>query len=246
MRWHRVSWALPGGPAKRASTSGRSANGALCVTRRSSTGSSSSESASASRCRCVQRARRAAATLPTCELFSTRRWAWKAWPSGTSTARLPYQLSSSTVASKPANCNAVARPAPLPLVCTTRSAPGKAASGKAKLAPNAVARAARPGSVSINCTLQPGTRAASQATSRPSVPPPTTATRSPTRGAASQSALIAVSSMAASTARLAGTPGGSGSTASAGTWYKVWCGYRQNTVRPSNSAGPCSTWPTLT
>ncbi|MDT4874907.1 hypothetical protein FQZ97_1102410 [compost metagenome] len=105
---------------------------------------------------------------------------------------------------------------------------------------------ARLASVSITCTSHPGSRAASHATSRPSVPPPTTAMRSPRRGAASHNALMAVSRLAASTARAAGTPLGKGTTAWAGTWYTVWCGYRQNTVRPSKPAGPASTTPTFT
>ena len=31
----------------------------------------------------------------------------------------------------------------------------------------------------------------------------------------------------------------------AGTTYAVWCGYRQKTVRPRSSGGPCSTAPTF-
>ena len=49
-------------------------------------------------------------------------------------------------------------------------------------------------------------RAASQATTQPTVPAPTTATRSPTRGAASHSTLTAVSTFAANTARALGVP----------------------------------------
>ena len=59
------------------------------------------------------------------------------------------------------------------------------------------------------------------------IPPPTTVTRSPMRGAASHSALMAVSSSAASTARPAGTPLGTGSTASA----LRRCGYRVHSAR---------------
>ena len=77
------------------------------------------------------------------------------------------------------------------------------------------------------------------------MPAPITVTRSPTSGAASHSALTAVSTVPASTARAAGTPSGTGTTALAGTTYALWCGCRQNTVRPSSSGGPCSTTPTL-
>ena len=44
---------------------------------------------------------------------------------------------------------------------------------------------------------------------------------------------------------LAGTDSGTGVTAAVGTTYRVWCGYRQNTVRPVSDAGPSSTTPTL-
>ena len=56
-------------------------------------------------------------------------------------------------------------------------------------------------------------------------------------GAASQSALTAVSTVPASTARRGGTPSGTTATASAGTTYAVWCGWRQKTVRPRSSVG---------
>ena len=59
------------------------------------------------------------------------------------------------------------------------------------------------------------------------------------------SALTAVSTVPASTARDSGTSSGTTVTAPAGTTYAVWCGYRQKTVRPRSSAGPSSTAPTL-
>ena len=52
---------------------------------------------------------------------------------------------------------------------------------------------------------------------QPTMPAPTTATRSPISGRASQSAFTAVSTVPASTARRGGTPPGTGVTASAGT-----------------------------
>ena len=94
-------------------------------------------------------------------------------------------------------------------------------------------------------TSTAGKRASSRATQHPTIPAPTTATRSPTSGAASHNALTAVSTVPASTARDNGTPSGTTVTAPAGTTYAVWCGYRQKTVRPRSSAGPSSTAPTL-
>jgi hypothetical protein len=104
---------------------------------------------------------------------------------------------------------------------------------------------ARAGSASTSCTRAPGKVASTPATEQPTMPPPTTAIRSPIRGVASQRALTAVSTVPASTARAAGTPSGTTVTAVAGTTYRVWCGCRQNTVRPDSSGGPCSTTPTL-
>ncbi len=49
------------------------------------------------------------------------------------------------------------------------------------------------------------------------MPAPTTVTRSPSSGAASHSALTAVSTVPASTARAGGTPSGTTTTALAGT-----------------------------
>ena len=72
-----------------------------------------------------------------------------------------------------------------------------------------------------------------RATQQPTMPAPTTATRSPTSGAASHRALTAVSTVPASTARSAGTPSGTTTTASAGTTYLVWWGWRQKTSRPT-------------
>ena len=59
--------------------------------------------------------------------------------------------------------------------------------------------------------------AATVATQHPTIPAPTTLTRSPTRGGASQRALTAVSTVPARTARSGGTPSGTGTTAEAGT-----------------------------
>ena len=66
--------------------------------------------------------------------------------------------------------------------------------------------------------------ASSRATQQPTMPAPTTVTRSPSSGAASHSALTAVSTVPASTARAGGTSSGTTTTASAGTTYAVWCG----------------------
>ena len=130
-------------------------------------------------------------------------------------------------------------PAEVALVWTTRShvPPHVSAawSGRAKPAPRSAATPRRPGSTSTSVTSTPGIRARSRATQQPTMPAPTTATRSPSSGAASQSALTAVSTVPASTARAGGTPSGTSVTASAGTTYDVWCGWRQNTTRPRSS-----------
>ena len=99
-------------------------------------------------------------------------------------------------------------------------------------------RPPRAGSTSTSWTRTPGMRASSAATQQPTIPPPTTAIRSPTSGAASHRALTAVSTVPASTARAAGTASGTTVTAPAGTTYRVRCGARQNTVRPTSPAGP--------
>ena len=65
---------------------GRSSNRSSPVTRTSSAASSRSRSASPRRRACVQRARCAAATVPTCDDLSVSRCAWKRSPSGRATA----------------------------------------------------------------------------------------------------------------------------------------------------------------
>ena len=60
---------------------------------------------------------------------------------------------------------------------------------------------------------RPGSGASRRATQHPTMPAPTTATRSPTSGAASQRTLTAVSTVPASTARAGGTPSGTTVTA---------------------------------
>ena len=133
----------------------------------------------------------------------------------------------------------------MPDVCTTRSRSPGAAEGAENPTPRAAATDAREGSTSTSVTVVPGMPASSRATQHPTMPAPTTATRSPRSGRASHSALTAVSTVPASTARRGGTPSGTTVTAVAGTTYDVWCGCRQNTVRPTRSAGPRSTTPTL-
>ena len=83
------------------------------------------------------------------------------------------------------------------------------------------ARAARParpgpGSGRPGSRTRPGSGRAAGPTHAPTMPAPTTATRSPTSGAPSHSALTAVSTVPASTARRAGTPSGTTVTAAAG------------------------------
>ena len=131
------------------------------------------------------------------------------------------------------------------LACTTRSHPPAASSGCAKAAPSAAATSARERSTSTSVTSTAGNRASRRATQQPTIPAPTTATRSPISGGASHKALTAVSTVPASTARAGGTSSGTTVTAPAGTTYAVWWGYRQKTVRPRSSGGPCSTAPTF-
>src|SRR5215207_3591644 len=215
------------------------------VTSTSNAGSCSSSSASASRSAVVRRAPRAGDIVPTWLARIRSRSAWNTPPSESCTWASPYQLSSRTVPSGASSSSERWSPAAVALVCTTRSHPPAASSGRAKPAPSAAATAARDGSTSTSVTSTAGNRASSRATQQPTIPAPTTATRSPTIGAASHSALTAVSTVPASTARPGGTSSGTTVTAPAGTTYAVWCGYRQKTVRPRSSGGPSSTAPTL-
>src|SRR3954466_8510956 len=99
----------------------------------------------------------------------------------------------------------------------TTSASRRAAPGNANPTPSLAATAPRAGLRSTTWTSQPGIRPASQDTSRPTVPPPITDTQSPGRTSASQTILIAVSTLAASTARAGGTSGGIANADSDGT-----------------------------
>ena len=180
--------------------------------------------------------------MPTWLLRMVSRFAWNASPSGTLTGRSPYQLSSTTSPSWASSSSDRASPASVALACTTRSQSPTASSGAANPTPSAAATDAREGSGSTSSTRTPGIPASTAATLHPTIPAPTTAIRSPTSGAASHRALTAVSTVPASTARAPGTASGTGVTAVAGTTKRVWCGWRQNTVRPSS--GPDSTTPT--
>src|SRR5215218_5923004 len=231
--------------ARRAITPGSSSKRDSPVTSTSKAGSRRRSSASARRSAAVRRAARAGETVPTWLARSLSRPAWNAPPSESRTSASPYQLSSSTVASGASRSSASWSPAAAALVCTTRSHPPATASGRAKRAPSDAATEARDSTTSTSVTSTPGMRASRRATQHPTIPAPTTATRSPTSGGASQSALTAVSTVPASTARAGGTSSGTTVTAPAGTTYAVWCGYRQKTVRPRSSGGPCSTAPTL-
>src|SRR5919204_3342427 len=194
---------------------------------------------------CSRRALRAGDTVPTWLARTARRPVWKAPPSESRTSASPYQLRSSTVPSGASRSSDRCRPADVALVCTTRSHPPGASSGPAKGAPSAAATSARDASTSTSVTSTAGNRASRRATQQPTIPAPTTATRSPTSAGASHRALTAVSTVPASTARAGGTSSGTTVTARAGTTYAVWCGYRQKTVRPRSSGGPSSTAPTL-
>ena len=102
------------------------------------------------------------------------------------------------------------RPADVALVWTTRSQvpprrrqPGRAARNRRR---EPWRPRGEPGSTSTRVTSTPGIRARSRATQQPTMPAPTTATRSPSSGPASQSALTAVSTVPPSTARAAWHP----------------------------------------
>ena len=194
-------------------------------------------------------ARRAGATSPTWLARMVRRAEWKEPPRPSRTCVSPYQLRSTTVPSVASRSTASWSPADVALVCRTRSQPLDRAGGRPR--PRRTGRPAQTppsalvGSTSTSVTWAPGMPASRRATQHPTIPPPTTATLSPTRGAASQRALTAVSTVPASTARSGGTPSGTTATASTGTTNALWCGKRENTVRPSRCAGPSSTVPTF-
>ena len=104
----------------------------------------------------LQRARCAPATLPTCDDLSVSRRLWNDSPRATAGRRAPYQLSSSTVDSKPASSSASARPAAVPLACTTRSTSRAAASASANATPSSAAIARLRGSTSTSSTSHAG------------------------------------------------------------------------------------------
>ena len=166
------------------------------VTSTSKAGSRSRSSARASRSAVVRRALRAGDTVPTWLARSPRRPAWNAPPSESRTSASPYQLRSSTVPSGASRSSERCSPADVALVCTTRSHPPAASSGRAKPAPSAAATSARDASTSTSVTSTAGNRASRRATQQPTIPAPTTATRSPTSGGASHRALTAVSTRA--------------------------------------------------
>ena len=160
----------------------------------------------------LRRSRRAGETVPTWLLRSTSRRGWKNSPSGTLTCRSPYQLSSSTVRLRGERAPAHrASPADVALACTTRSRSPVASAGQREVDAERGGDL-RAGRVDVHeLTSHPGDAGrAARRRSQPTMPAPTTVTRSPTSGAASQSALTAVSIAPASTARPAGTSSGTG------------------------------------
>ena len=104
------------------------------------------------------------------------------------------------------------------LACTTRSHSPARVGGQREADAERGGDAGAAGSASTSCDAGAG-EAGQQPRRRkqPTMPPPTTAIRSPTSGAASHSALTAVSTVPASTARAAGTASGTTVTAAAGT-----------------------------
>jgi hypothetical protein len=168
----------------------------------------------------VRLERRAGATAPTWLARMDRRAEWNEPPRASRTSASPYQLSSTTVPSVASRSIESWSPADVELECTTRSQRSmvsRASEASAKSTPRADATSALLGSTSTIVTCAPGMPAKRRATQHPTIPPPTTATLSPTRGSASQRAFTAVSTVPASTARSGGTSSGTTDTASTGT-----------------------------
>ena len=167
--------------------------------------------------RAVRRPARAGETVPTWLARMPRRREWKTPPRERRTSASPYQLRSMTSPSAASRSSDSWSPADVALVCTTRSRAPAASSGGAKWTPSPAATSARAGCTSTSVTSAPGIRERRRATQQPTIPAPTTAIRSPTSGAASQAALMAVSTVPASTARAGGTSSGTTTTDRAGT-----------------------------
>ena len=91
----------------------------------------------------------------------------------------------------------------------------RASSGRAYATPSAGGQVGPPVVGVDQRDLTPGNAGQQPGHTAPTMPAPTTATRSPTRGGPSHTALTAVSTVPASTARRAGTPAGTSVTAEA-------------------------------
>ena len=155
------------------------------------------------------------------------------------TSPAPYQLSSTTVRLVAGEPQRGGEPGGAALAWTTRSQSAGAASrrGEGRRRGRPRSRRAR-GSMSTSVTSAPGSSAHSHAHQEPTTPPPTTAMRSAGPGAASHTALSAVSMLAASTARAAGTPVGSGAAASAGTIERGLMGMERKADAADESGRP--------
>ena len=161
----------------------------------------------------------AGATVPTWLARSVSRREWKAPPSGSGhlAVAVPAQREHGRPrrgAGRATSCS----PAPRARWRAPRG-PARRRRPAARRTGRRAGRPRPPGCgrcrpVRRRCT---GTGASSRATQHPTIPAPTTVTRSPSSGGASHSALTAVSTVPASTARRAGTSSGTGTTASAGT-----------------------------
>ena len=150
---------------------------------------------------------------PTWEETSFSRRLWKAPPRSTLTGLSPYQLISTMVASKAAQAMAVLRPAAVALAWKTMSASSAASSpGRAKSAPSASTTGSRAG-VDIDDrhrgARQPGSQRSHQQPDDPGTDHDNAIARA---RPASHRALSAVSMLAASVARRAGTPSGTGTS----------------------------------
>ena len=230
--------------ASRAITSGSSPKRDCPVTSASKAGSRSRSSASASRSAVVRRPLRAEESVPTWLARMPRRPEWNAPPSDSRTSLSPYQLRSMTVPSGASRSSDRWSPADVALVCTTRSRPS-AARPAARSRPQC-GRDIGPAGIDVHeCDLhrrEPAQQARDAAADHPGADDGDPV-------AEQRCGIPQGVDGGLDRAREHGTSGrhalGHDGHGARRTTYAVWCGYRQKTVRPRSSGGPCSTAPTL-
>src|SRR5690606_30586522 len=122
--YHSAACTRSDAPASTAAYArGASAKGKSWVASGASGSSSSRRRATARRRACVQRPDRAAGTVDTWVLRTTRRRRWKSPPSGSGTSLVPYQDTTSTSPSWARSPSALRRASGRPLASTTRGTP---------------------------------------------------------------------------------------------------------------------------